>query len=179
MVFYKVRSGKIRKDKKIRVLVHLLHCWQKRWWIPETRTTGALAWNSHTLWRLWYRLASVISTVQFSAWHETAAAIEPQALDPFLPLFFFSSSPNPNPLASSSSSSSSSSSTSFLLFPSALLVSILREGRGGENKSSKIKIEKKKKKRKNTKTLDEKWVVRKEKIYVCEDHRLHFYSLSP
>lgn len=160
---------------------NLLHCWQNLCWIPAMRMTGALAWCSHTLCRLWYLLASDMSTVQLSTWQE--GGVDPAPPDPFLlvrvtAFFFFSSSPNPNPTVSSSSSSSSSIK---VLLPWALLISILEKKRrqpkesrwgrqlGGGEEEGKEKEEKKNK----------PWEKgEKRRTRICEDHKLHFFSFQ-
>lgn len=151
------------------------------------RMTGALAWSSHTLCRLWYLLASDMLTLQLSTWQHGGVDPAPPP-DPFLlvrvviAFFFFSSSPNPNPTVSSSSSSSSSIK---VLLPWALLFSMLEKKRrqpkewrwdgqvgGGweEDEEEKEKEEKKKNK---------PWEKgEKRRTRICEDHKLHFFSFQ-
>ena len=105
--------------RKLEIL-DLLHCWQNRCRCPATITTNAFEWYSHTLWRRWYRFASLKSAPHFSAWQHGGDTPPAPPLDPFFPekaetAFFLSWSPllkliiSPPPSSSSKSSSKSSS----------------------------------------------------------------------
>lgn len=116
--------------------MNLLHCWQNRCRCPATTTAAAFEWNSHTLWRRWYRFASVKSAAHFSAWQRGGDAPPPEpAVDPLFPVrgapaaLFLSFSAKliiSPPPSSSSKYSSSISSSMKVRFPSTkLLVSIV------------------------------------------------------
>lgn len=50
--------------------MYLLHCWQKRFCWPLMTTIGVLEWSSQTLWRRWYSLQRLRSSLQPSTKHE-------------------------------------------------------------------------------------------------------------